>query len=411
MAIKLCNLNPSIFEVNPAANGGNILRANLVAAGRTLMVERAGRDANALVLAEKRTAEYTSAWNEQEYARRNQSFKEKLMLFCAGRVASQTCENPPADYGEFMRDQRKYMSDPTFLRTLSGVIRDIATPVAPAVMSNALNWLCQTVSVPVGQTLEIDVPSNAIFNFEDSSRGASRSKPRNRGYDKPLTLNPKMYTAAQSFKWYQLIGNNVDVGRFLNSIQLGLYSKVTALWNKAMVQGATDSAITPSGLTYTSFSSANWINLVKKTAESNGTSFRNVTAFGDLAACAKVLPSGNSNGASVNLDAALSTMLGADYVRYGYLGEFMGARVMPIDNAVVPGTQNGAVTELLPANCMYFMATNAPKPVYLGIEEGSPMEVVMTPNETADGTLDVSIGIVMEALPVFAAHIGYMSGM
>lgn len=411
MAIKLCNLNPNIFEVNTAASGGNIMRANLVASGRTLQVECAGRDANVLAALEHRNAEYSPRWGAQEYATRNTSFKEKLMLFCAKCAADQSYENPPTDYADFMRNQRKYMSDPVFLRTLSGIIRDIATPVTPAVLSNALNWLCQTVSVPVGQTYEIDVPSNAIFTFEDDSRGASRSKSRNTAYDKPITLNPRKYTAPASFKWYQLIGNGVDFGRFLNNISLGLYSKVTALWNKSMVAGATDSAITPSGLTYTSFTSANWINLVKKTAETNGASFRNVTAFGDLMACSKVLPSGNTNGASVNLDAALATMLGTDYVRYGYLGEFMGARIMPIDNVVVPGTQNSEITELLPTNTMYFMATNAAKPVYLGIEEGSPMEFMMTPSETADGTVDVSVSISMEAKPVFANKIGYMSGM
>lgn len=82
-------------------------------------------------------------------------------------------------------------------------------------------YIWQITVPPIGTTYEIDVGSNDIFLFQDDSWGASRSKPANHNYTKTITLNPTPRTARASVKWYQMVGNNADLGALMNSINAG----------------------------------------------------------------------------------------------------------------------------------------------------------------------------------------------
>ena len=407
--IKLNSIPASVFEVTASEFGGDRERADIIATGRLLMAERNGRDTNALRNLEHKANEWTPRIDDAVYSKTNESLQHKMMLYAAKLCSNMMGMSAPTDYEAFLKNQRRYLSDRTFLKVLSGIVQEIITPVLPVTMSNALGWLCETVYVPIGQTYEINVSSNDIFLFQDDSWGASRSKPSNYLYDYPITINPPLRTAKATIKWYQLVGNGADLGRFFNSFAAGLYSKIVALWNSAMVSGSTNTTFTPSNLSFTTNNSQNWVTAVKRTALVNGTSFRNVVAFGDLTALSKALPAGVVNSSTVNLDAALSTMLGIEWARYGYLAEYMGARLMPIENSIVPGTQNTTITEIVPTNRIWFAATTGYKPVYLGMEEGTPITIELDPSETADMTIDIIVSASMDAVPVFGSKIATMT--
>lgn len=404
--ILLSSLSSDLFKA-PAHDGGTVTREDIVGTGRILMAEAAGKKVNALRLAEKKPADYAFRLADGKYNEINDGLKKNMMMFCAKIVAEQNGENPPADYAEFQQNQRKYMGDAGFLRVLSGIIRDIVSPVLPACMSNGLSWLCETVTVPVGQTRTIEIGSNDIFVFEDSSRGARRSRAKNRLYSSEVTINPTMREATATWKWHQLIGNNADLGALFASMYAGLYNKVVALWNQAMVNAKNDASLFPAGMKFTTYSDSNLLKAVKAVQKANG-GLKNVVGFGDIEALSKVLPTGNVNGASVNLDAALTEMLGGEYGRYGYVGERMGCRFMPIDNVVVPGTQNTTVSDLMDSNIIYFSAVGAHKPVYLGIEEGTPVTVTLMPSETDNASVDITVGVSMVAVPVFGSKLAMM---
>lgn len=412
--LRFNSVNPAIFNANSAefANEIDDKRAKLITCGRLLMMERNGRDTNALRALENASAEYTPILNdatgEHSYAETNRNLQHKLMMYCAARACAVTGEKAPADYDEFMRQQRKFLSDEIFLRTLAGIVRDVVTPLLPITMSNAMGWMAETVNVPMGQTYEIDVSSNDIFMFEDDSWGASRSKPSNYLYSYPITLNPRLRTAKTTIKWYQLVGNDADLGRWFNSISAGMYSKITALYINALVTGTASTFYVPSNLAFTN-TSANWVTAASRLAAVNGTSYRNIIGVGHPSALTKALPSGNVNASTVNLDAALATMLGIDWARYGYLGEYMGVRLMPLDDSIVPGTQNTTITSLVPNNKIYLMSTNGYKPVYIGMEEGTPITVQLDPSETADMTIDIIVSMSIDAKPVFASKIAVIT--
>lgn len=407
--IRLNNLANSVFAVNAAEFGGSQERADIVACGRLLMAERAGRDMNRIHLLREEKEDYTSRIDDVKYNEINESLKRKLSLYCAKLAANQTGRTAPESYDEFVKLQRQYMTDPTFLRTLAGVVTEIVTPVLPAVTSNALDYLCETVYTPIGQTYAVQVESNDVLIFEDDSHGAARSKPAQHLYSREITLNPKPVTAKANQKWYQLLAGNADLGRFFNSISAGLYNKVMVLWNSAMAAGAASSTYMPTGLSFASYSTANFISAVKKVKAVNNAYNSGVIAFGDISALSQVLPSGIANAASVNLDAALAHLLGAEYARSGYLTGYCGAQLMPIDQAILPGTQNGAVTEIFPTDVIYIASAGGHKPVYMAFEEGYPIDITLDPAETADMSIDIIVTACMEAKPIFASHLAKIS--
>ena len=408
MSIKFNSINMDRFNANSAEfNGVEKDRADIVTQGRLLMMERNGRDTNALRVLEKKPAEYTAMLPEQGYSEMNRDTKEKLFLYAAARTCSVSGEVAPADYQDFLKNQKKFMSDRTFLKVLAGIIRDIITPVLPITMSNALGYLAETVNVPLGETYELDVASNDIFAFEDDSWGASRSKPSNYLYTRTTTLNPTPRTCKVTVKWYQMVGNDVDLGRFFNSIAAGMVSKITALTMVQMANAVTDGLI-PSNLQFTN-TSANWVTAAARVSALNGTGYYNTIAIGHPSALTKALPSGMVNASSVNLDAALATMLGVEWARYGYLGEYMGVRMMPLVDAIVPGTQNTSMISLVPNDRVWMMASNGLKPVYIGMEDGTPIEIQLDPRETGDMTLDIITTMSIDAKAVFGSKLAQIA--
>lgn len=407
--ITFNSIDRAKFNANSAEfNGVEKERADIVTAGRLLMMERNGRDYNAMRLLEKKSADFTALIDDNTYAATNRNTKEKLFLYAAARTCAVSGEIAPDSYGEFLKNQKKFMKDQTFLKVLAGIIRDIVTPVLPVTMSNALGYLAETVNVPMGETYELDIASNDIFAFEDDSWGASRSKPSNYLYTKTTTLNPTPRTCKVTIKWYQMVGNDVDLGRFFNSIAAGMVSKITALVMAQMKAAANNSVFLPSNLQFTN-TSANWVTAAARVAALNGTGYTNAIAVGHPSALNKVLPSGAVNLSSINLDAALATMLGVEWARYGYLGDYMGVRLMPLVDSIVPGTQNTSMTSLVPTDRIWVMASNGLKPVYIGMEDGTPIEIQLDPRETGDMTLDIITTMSIDAKGVFGSRLAQIT--
>lgn len=406
--ITLNSLNRDIFNVN-SAEFANVERerADIVTAGRLLMAERQGRANNELRLAMQKAADYTPVLDDSTYAVTSRNTRDKMFLYAARRVCSVTGEVAPATFAEFEKNQKKFMNDKTFLKVLAGIIRDVITPILPVTLSNAAGYLFETVEVPLGKTLELDVASNDIFFFEDDSWGASRSKHSNYLYEKTYTLNPRPRTAKATIKWYQMVGNNVDIGRFFNSIAAGMVSKITALGIKAMLTASTDGTI-PSNLQFTN-TSHNWSIAASRITSVNGERYNNAIGIGHPTALMKALPSGAVNLSNVNLDSALATMLGVEWAKYGYLGDYMGVSLNPLNDSIVPGTQNTTMQSLIPQDRIWIMAASGRKPISVGIEEGTPIDIELAPSETADMSLDITTTISMDARGTFGSKIAQIN--
>ena len=398
--LKLNNAPAALFVGN-----SNDERKDLVAGGRLILSEAHGRKA-----AEVRGDKFETRLNDAEYRETNEKLTQRTMLFCAKIAAAARGEDAPQTYGEFLKGGRKWASDPNFLRCLQGITSDVIAPMLPYTTSDALGALAFVDKVGIGQTYEVNVLSNDIFLFQDSSWGASRSVPKNSLYSKSITINPKPRSAAAKIKWYQLVGNEqggADIGRYYLALAGGSNNKILALWNGAMTTGVSNSAFVPTYLKKSGYNTANWIALAKAVSQANGLPRESIIAYGDWAALSKVLPSGTAQ------DAALTYGLGPDWFSKGFLGTCMGVPLAPIQNTYVAGQVNlASPTEMLSANTIYMLprAGEGFAPVYI-IFEDDPIVLEMSPDQTGDMTIDINMTISVEAKGVFGSKIGVMSSI
>lgn len=391
-----------------AVNGTNNDRDEIVAAGRAIAYDYAARGTNNLHKALGLAENAQRRISDSEYATLNKYFKENHFLFAAKIACLQNGTKAPEDFAEFKRLQANFRNNQTFLATLMGIYREVLTPIIPAVYSEAVGIFAETVTVGIGESYEVEISSGDIPIFQDSAWGAARSVPRNRFYSKTYTLVPQPRTCQINAKWSQLVGNNVDFGRFFANITAGIYSKTLALWNSTMRAALGNTALVPAGLQYT-FNTPNWVTLANKISAMNNTPISNLVAIGGAVALSKVLPAQVTGSTNVNMDAAIATLLGADYTQTGYLGEFMGVRLMPITDAVVPNTQFGAVETVLDQSKIYMLAGNGYKPLTIAYNEDTPIQLEVDPSKAGDMELAINITISLDAIALFQSKVGIVT--
>lgn len=406
--ISLNSVSPSAFEYT----GENLYsREAIVAEGRTLFYEHARKGQKALYTAAKKgeLVNMDGALSDKAYRKLNEAFQQDHLLYCAKKACEITDETAPETMEEFRKCGLAFARNKTFLKVLQGLYMEIVRPILPAVYSEAVSTFADVVEVGFAETYALSIESNDIPLFQDSAWGASRSVPANRFYSRDISLNPQPKTAEIRAKWHQLVGNNQDFGAFFANLVAGMYAKTMGMWSAMMTAAASDTSLIPSGLTNT-FSSLNFVRLANKIAAVNNTAYGNVIAYGGAVALAKVLPTQATGSSNADMDAALAMLLGRDYLRDAQLGEFMGVRLMPLQDAVVPGTQNGNVTTILPENKLWLMASNRRKPLTIAYNSYTPIQIELEPVET-NGAFEyiANLTIALDAASVFANRIGLLT--
>jgi hypothetical protein len=408
--LSLNSVDQSCFRVAAAETADNSkARADIVSEGRLLFWEHSRKGTNALRKASGEGILMDNArLNDTEYSNLNKLFQAEHLLYAAKKACDVTGETAPDSFEAFKRMSQNFYSNGTFLKVLQGIYQEIITPILPAVYSEAVDRFADVVEVGFGETYAISLGSDDIPVFQDSAWGSARSVPANRFYSKDITLNPQPKTAEIRAKWHQLVGNNMDFGRFFANLTAGMYAKTMALWNSALTTAASGTTYIPSGLTGT-FSNANWVTIANKLAAVNNTSISNLFATGSMVALAKVLPTQVTGSTNVNMDAAIATLLGADYTRAGYLGEFMAVRLLPLMDAIIPGTQYSTVDTVLSANDIWMLAGNGRKPLTIAYNRETPISIEIEPERTASFELIFNLTIALDSAAVFASKIAHLT--
>jgi hypothetical protein len=109
------------------------------------------------------------------------------------------------------------------------------------------------------------------------------------------------------------------------------------------------------------------------------------------------------------MDAAIATLLGADYTRTGYLGEFMAVRLMPVDDAIIPNTQFSTVQTVLDPAKVWLMAGNGYKPLTIAYNEDTPIQLEVDPSKSGDMELAINITIALDALALFQSKMALIT--
>lgn len=397
MSLKLNSISLDNFKVNTAdTKMGRISRNELIATGRLVTMEYNGRLSNKV----RNKSEYKTRMDDIAYTNLSSGHKKNLLMFCAAQAYAVQGKPAPEDFAQVQNDLG-LLRDRNFLATLAGISREIITPLLPYTISNMGGLLMETTTVPLGQTKEITVHSNDIFLFEDSSWGASRSTTMNYLYDDTITLNPRPYTCRAVIKWYQMVGNDVDIGWYYNAIMGGMYSRIMANYIGAIMTLADNSPYIPDYLTFDTYNSQNWAEAIVATSTANGIPRNQLMAFGDYRDLQKVLPLGTPS------DAALTYGLGEEWMRNGFLSVVGGVPLFDVDPAMVPGTVN-TTGEMLGMKGLILISGRigrAYAPVYTAFAEGSPLVIEMEPRESGDNSIYIDCTAVMDTKIVMGSKI------
>lgn len=410
MKLSMNSINPNLFRVSASDSVGKDQgRANIVAAGRLLAYEYARKGTNALRAAlGNKDNQLAAAITEAEYREMNSKFQAAHLVYAANLADAMVGMVGPKDFEEFKKNGQRYIKNDNFLRVLMGIYQEVLTPILPRVYSEAVSEFAEVIEVGFGETYELTISSNDIPVFQDSAWGASRSVPRNRFYEKQYTLNPSPRTAQINAKWTQLVGTNVDFGKFFANLSAGMYAKTMGLWNATMAAAIADTSLVPANLNVT-FDTQNWVKLANRLSAVNSTAISNIFALGSYPALAQVLPQDVTGSTNVNMDAAIATLLGADYTRTGYLGEYMAVMLRPLVDVIIPGTQNTTVDTMLPDDTIYMMAGNGRKPLTIGYNSATPITLEVDPSKSGDMEMAINVTIALDSVAVFADHIGVVT--
>lgn len=401
--LNLNSVSNEVFAIN-----GNDQREDIVAKGRVLFYEHALKGKMAVLSAKGQNPTVQRTMNDRGYKQLNEQFQRESLLYAAKLACASTGKKAPESWEEFKRNGGEYYGNARFYAVLQGIWQEVIIPILPAVYSEALSDFAEVVEIELGQTYAVSIGSNDIPVFQDSSWGASRSVPRNRFYSRDYTLNPTPKSCWITAKWMQLVGTNMDFGVFFANMVAGMYAKTMGMWNEAMTAATEDTSLIPTNLNFT-FNNQNWVKGANKIAALNNTTISDVFATGGTVALSKVLPNTVTGSTNVNMDAAIATLLGADYTKAGYLGEFMAVRLMPMRDVIIPGTQNTTVETMLSENDIWMLAGNGRKPLTIGYTSGTPISIEMDPTRTADFEIGINLTIALDSVATFASKIAHFT--
>ena len=401
--LNLNSVSNEVFAIN-----GNDQREDIVAKGRVLFYEHALKGKMAVLSAKGQNTTVQRTMNDRGYKQLNEQFQRESLLYAAKLACASTGKKAPESWEEFKRNGGEYYGNARFYAVLQGIWQEVIIPILPAVYSEALSDFAETVEIELGQTYAVSIGSNDIPVFQDSSWGASRSVPRNRFYSRDYTLNPTPKSCWITAKWMQLVGTNMDFGVFFANMVAGMYAKTMGMWNEAMTTATEDTSLIPTNLNFT-FSNQNWVKGANKIAALNNTTISDVFATGGTVALSKVLPNTVTGSTNVNMDAAIATLLGADYTKAGYLGQFMAVRLMPMRDVIIPGTQNTTVETMLSENDIWMLAGNGRKPLTIGYTSGTPISIEMDPTRTGDFEIGLNLTIALDSVATFASKIAHFT--
>lgn len=401
--LNLNSVSNEVFAIN-----GNDQREDIVAKGRVLFYEHALKGKMAILSAKGQNTPVQRTMNDRGYKQLNEQFQRESLLYAAKLACASTGKKAPESWEEFKRNGGEYYGNARFYAVLQGIWQEVIIPILPAVYSEALSDFAETVEIELGQTYAVSIGSNDIPVFQDSNWGASRSVPRNRFYSRDYTLNPTPKSCWITSKWMQLVGTNMDFGVFFANMVAGLYAKTMGVWNEAMTTATEDTSLIPTNLNFT-FNNQNWVKGANKIAALNNTTISDVFATGSTVALSKVLPNTVTGSTNVNMDAAIATLLGADYTKAGYLGQFMAVRLMPMRDVIIPGTQNTTVETMLSENDIWMLAGNGRKPLTIGYTSGTPISIEMDPTRTGDFEIGLNLTIALDSVATFASKIAHFT--
>lgn len=410
--------NEQKVRVNSGAASVETSRREIVASGRLVACEYVGNLVNADNMTKdkyvSRMASLVGA--DADYASYAKAHKEKKLLFCAAMADKLAGRSTTvSSFEDFKKNHAVYANDGNFLKVMAAIDQDVLAPIFFDVLSSVGMGLMDWESVAFGSTKIIDVPSNDVFFFEDSSFGSVRSTTKNYLYAKSVALTPKVYACNATIKFYQDVVNG-DAGRYYASIIRGMYSKIYAKMMGVLNAAVSGGTYIPAGLTAQTYTTANWLTITDLVAAANGVRVQDLVAIGTRSALSNLLPIDSTGGAITGLQYGL----GEQWFTNGFLPKAGGVDLLAITKAIVPGTQNSTLDTIDTGDNIYVLAKGGYgyRPIMGVYAEGSPLILSANPlgatgsaQGTADMTIDINVSAYFDIAPIFASKVGVIESV
>lgn len=416
------SLNSALALCNSAKATGD-QRSDLIAKGRILVLEEAMRCHNdALRKANRQTSEFSSnIGNANAFEAMKQKWGEDAIYFCAEMALPLQGKTPDRDdkrsYMDisllknpvFMMNLESIMDETMFVRHNSGVVSDVQYSITPPIINELFGEMVSVIPIPKGKTGEVEVTSNAVFKWYDSSWTSLRSVPQDQLYNRCVTLNPAPKATRFRMNFYQMIGNAGSLIDTMAAVSGGYGAMMMGHFADAFLLAAADSKNVPPARKATSYSDQNWATVVRNTAAVNRVRRDQLIAWGDFLALRKVLPD------NATLAPAIMTMIGDEYFKNGYLMSHDGVMLYELTPVSTPETINTTMTSPFPTDTIVIgaRANRRYAPMVMGMEEGGEGRIELTPDDNVQSTgwIQGLSWTSFDIQPAFASGIGLIENV
>ena len=403
------SLNSALAQCSGAKVTGE-QRTDLISRGKVLVLEAAGRAHNdALRKANRPVAEFGSViGNATEFATAKNEWADDVLYFCAERALSvQGREANRDDRSTFTGSE--FASDPIYLRTLAGIVSEIQYAITPPIVNELVGEMASTMVIPKGKTGQIEITSNAVFKWYDSTWTSLRSVPQDQLYNACITINPTPKATRFHINYYQMVANSGSLVDTLGAVAGGYAAKLMETFSTAFQAAAANAKYVPTARKATGYTDSNWATVVRNVAAANRVRRDQLIAYGDFLALRKVLPG------DATLAPAIMTLMGDEYFKNGYLMSHDGVMLYELTPTSTPETINTTMSPAFPNNTIIIAARANMRyaPMVIGFEEGGEGRIDLTPgdNVIADGYIEGLSFASYDIAPVFTSAVGVISSI
>lgn len=302
-------------------------------------------------------------------------------------------ENQFAQQGSSVLKNPNVTRNQVVRSNFNAVVAQIINAVLPLTASRVYGDTFMDIhQVGWGDTARFLISSNDLFKVNEIAEGIHRSTLQPI-YNNEVTVNCGTVEIATSIDWYAVAAGVFDWGQFgaRSGRSFEGYILLKAI-------AAMSSATTALGAAYSGagIDTEQWTNIVDRVSAANGGS--SVYGLGTLAALNQVIPS----------TVGLQYGLGEEVAKEGFLDKYLGARLVPIDQVMVPGTVNTSAQLAIPTDTIYLVAAESYKPVKV-VFEGDSVVVEDIAERTTDKTYGVSIQMKIGVAAIVGSKFGVIT--
>lgn len=379
------------FDVSKCKNLHDDKEAKLIAAGYDLVKKFYAKKAKTST--KRSFAEIMDGVNTDGYDELNDKLVSKIVKYSMERAGFNT-----------QNFELSHVANPqvhntmAFKETFNAVLAQIITPVVPAMISAEFLDMADIANIGWGDTARFIVRSNDLFYVNRISKGINQGSIQ-RLYNTELTVNPEPYNIKTTVDWYQVAAGLFDLGEFVYKVGYSFNAYISQMVVGALSSYITAGAAANAAYITSGFTTAKFAALADRLQAANAGS--KIRAYGTLSALQAVIPEGGAASGIANMQM----LLGDEWSKIGYIGEYKGVDLVRIPQVLLPNTVNTTALFGVPNNVVYMFADGGYRPVKI-VFEGQPITIDILPLETPDKQMGINVTMFMGTTLVAGSKFG-----